>query len=60
MKAEELRETTFNPNNRELIRMTIQDTKEEFDKLDTIVGDNLEARKELYQSIDVDLDLLDN
>lgn len=60
MKAEELRETTFNPNNRELIRMTIQDTKDEFDKLDTIVGDNLEARKKLYQSIDVDLDLLDN
>lgn len=60
MTAEELRETTFNPNNRELIRMTIDDTKEEFDKLDTLVGDNLEARKELYQSLDVDLDILDN
>ena len=50
MNAEELWETTMNPQNRVLLRITIDDTKEADRTFDILMGDEVMPRKKFIQT----------
>lgn len=49
MSAEQLWETTMNPKTRFLVKVTIEDAAEADRMVSTLMGDNIEARKEYIQ-----------
>ena len=49
MSAEQLWETTMNPKTRFLVKVTIEDAVEADKMVTTLMGDNIEARKEYIQ-----------
>lgn len=56
----DLRETTLNPNNRELIQLQMTDLEKTLATFEILHGNALEERKALYQNIEVEKDELDN
>lgn len=50
MSAEQLWETTMNPKTRFLVKVTIEDAVEADRMITTLMGDNVEARKEYIQT----------
>lgn len=59
MNPEQLWETTMDPKKRNLIQVTIEDAAEAEKMITTLMGDNIEARKQ-YISMHADFDRKDN
>ena len=59
MNAEELRETTLDPTNRTLIRITMEDAGAADDLFRILMGDNVEPRREFIQKHALDVKNLD-
>lgn len=60
---EELKDTTLNPHNRLLYRITMEDGEKALNLYNTLHGQTLkdrESRKKIYTQISIDPDLLDN
>lgn len=60
LEAEELWETTLNPNTRTLIRMTMTDVENEVRKFNILHGAESDARKDLMASFKISREDLDN
>lgn len=63
LKAEELRETTLDPNNRILIRLTVEDIEKTMEQMSVLHGDDTQSRakrKELIGGYKIRRDELDN
>lgn len=60
LDPEDLRDTAYNPHNRQLVRLTIEDLQRTIDKFELLHGNKVDGRKELYQNMEIDKDLLDN
>lgn len=60
LNTEDLKKTTFNPNNRKLLRLTVSDIERELERFNILHGNALAERKELFTEIDIDKELLDN
>ena len=63
LDAEELKETSLNPHNRVLYRITMEDCEKALKLYNTLHGQTLkdrETRKSVYTQIEIDPDLLDN
>ena len=59
MNAEELRETTLDPTNRTLLRITMDDAGAADDLFRILMGDNVEPRREFIQKHALDVKNLD-
>jgi len=59
MNAEELRETTLDPTNRTLLRITMEDAGAADDLFRILMGDNVEPRREFIQKHALDVKNLD-
>jgi DNA gyrase subunit B len=60
LNAVNIKETTLDPNNRILIKMTMSDLQEEVEKFKILHGDARDERKELMAHFKIDRDDLDN
>jgi DNA gyrase subunit B len=60
LDPEELRDTTLDPNNRILIRLTTEDMEREMDIFDTLHGDDSDARKAMMERVRITKEDLDN
>ena len=59
MNAEELRETTLDPENRTLVKVTMQDLAAADDMFRVLMGDNVEPRREFIQKHALEVQNLD-
>jgi DNA gyrase subunit B len=59
MNAEELRETTLDPTNRTLIKVTMNDVAAADDMFRVLMGDKVEPRREFIQKYALDVRNLD-
>lgn len=60
LSSDDLWETTMNPNNRILIRLTIRELEDEIRKFNILHGNADEERKAMVESFQLDRDFLDN
>lgn len=60
MDADQLWETTTNPANRKLYKLTAKDVEYEIAKFDILHGKDADSRKELLALTDIDADMIDN
>ena len=60
LKPGDLWETTMNPNNRILIRLTIKEMEDEIRKFNILHGDADEERKAMVSAFQLDREFLDN
>ena len=59
MNAEELRETTLDPNNRTLIKVKMDNVSEADDMFRILMGDKVEPRREFIEQHALDVGELD-
>ena len=59
MNAEELRDTTLDPNNRTLVRVTMNDVGAADDMFRVLMGDKVEPRREFIEKYALDVRNLD-
>ena len=59
MNAEELRETTLDPNNRTLVKVTMKDAIAAGDMFRVLMGDKVEPRREFIEKHALDVRNLD-
>ncbi|MGL6099425.1 MAG: toprim domain-containing protein [Fusobacteriaceae bacterium] len=60
MDADQLWDTTTNPANRKLYKLTAKDVEYEIAKFDILHGKDADSRKELLALTDIDADMIDN
>jgi DNA gyrase subunit B len=59
MNPDQLWETTMNPTNRNLLKVTIEDTEKADEIFSTLMGDKVEPRRDFIQSHALEIDELD-
>ena len=59
MNAEELRETTLDPENRTLVKVSMEDVNAADEMLRLLMGDKVETRREFIEKHALDLRNLD-
>jgi DNA gyrase subunit B len=60
LNAEDLRDTTLNPNNRILIQLTMNDVEKEMEIFKVLHGDESDERKKLMEHFKINIEDLDN
>lgn len=60
LNANDIKDTTLDPNNRNLIQLTMEDLEAEIEKFRILHGDSIEERKQLMAHFKIDRDDLDN
>lgn len=60
LNANELKSTTMNPHNRMLIQITMDDAEKELERFNIFHGNNADARKEMFGTISLEKEYLDN
>lgn len=60
LAASDLRDTTLDPENRLLIKLTMEDLKKEIEKFRVLHGDDSDERKKLMEHFKISLEDLDN
>jgi DNA gyrase subunit B len=60
LNPKQLKQTTLDPNNRILIKLTIEDLEKEIEKFRVLHGDSSEERKQLMANFKIDREDLDN
>ena len=59
MNPEQLWDTTMNPNNRNLLQVSIEDAEQADEIFSTLMGDKVEPRREFIQNHALEIDELD-
>ena len=60
LNANELKSTTMNPHNRMLIQITMEEAEKELERFNIFHGNNADARKEMFGTISLEKEYLDN
>ena len=60
MPPEDLKNAVYNPHNRELVRLSLDDLQRAMDKFEMLYGPKAAERKELFQNMKINKELLDN
>lgn len=60
LNPKDLRNAAYNPHNRQLVRLTVDDLQRTIDKFEMLHGTKVDGRRDLYQNMIIDKDILDN